>query len=469
MAATSESYIEQVEFHLPITTEEALRDYVECALGLHIPSRAVCKERGHANHSTPWAAFCDAYFARSTVSLWKASRGLGGKSHLLAALGTVEAQTLPRCEVALLGGSGEQAKRVHESMQEFWNVDSAPRYMLQGDPSSERTRLYNGSAVKVQMASSRSVRGPHPQRLRLDEVDEMEASIFNSAMGQPMTKHGVKANVVGASTHHYDAGLFEDLLEHAPGRGWSVHEWCIEETREANGGWVSEEMIREKQVQMSAQDWTTEVLLQRPSKGLRVFPTFDLGTHVQPCAIVPDLPIYLGIDFGFLRFAWVAFQLVGDRVQVFASDLWRSCGSIDGGRRLAAMPWAARVKRIGCDPAGNASDVRGGAAFSQVLDINRAFQRDLCLHTQMRPYASPNWRAGQLRVLLGDGAGTVRLAIDPSCEALIRGFRKLSFKEDSRDEIDKTDELDDPIDAMGYGMTAAAWLQPTTFGGTRPR
>lgn len=465
-----ESYVEQIEFHLPLQTEEALRDYVECALGLRIPDRAVCASKPNGpNHSTPWAAFCDAYFARSGVSLWKASRGLGGKSHLLAALGVVECQTIPRCEVALLGGSGEQAKRVHESMQEFWGVDSAPRQLLLGDPSSERTRLYNGSAVKVQMASSRSVRGPHPQRLRLDEVDEMEAGIFWSAMGQPMTKHGVRANVVGASTHHYDAGLFEELLDVGPLKGWSVHEWCLEETRESNGGWVSEELIREKQTQMSEQDWKTEVLLQRPSKGLRVFPNFDLRTHVRPCSLRPDLPVYLGIDFGYLRFAWAAFQLVGDEVSVFAADLWRSCGSQEGGRRLVAMPWAQRVKRIGCDPAGNATSQRQGEGYSQVIDINRAFGRDLCMHTQSRPYASPNWRAAQLRVLLGDGAGTVRLAIDPSCEALIRGFRKLSYKEDSRDEIDKTDELDDPIDAIGYGMTAAAWLRPAQFGGVRPR
>ncbi len=216
MAATEQAYIEQVEFHLPITDEVALRDYVECALGLQIPNRPVCRDAGRANHSTPWAAFVDAYFARHPVSLWKASRALGGKSHTLAALGTTEAQTMPRCEVALLGGSGEQAKRVHESMQEFWNVESAPAYMLAGDPSAERTRLTNASVVKVQMASSRSVRGPHPQRLRLDEVDEMESSIYWSAMGQPMTKHGIRANVVGASTHHYDAGLFEDLLDIAP-------------------------------------------------------------------------------------------------------------------------------------------------------------------------------------------------------------------------------------------------------------
>lgn len=469
MAATDQAYVEQVEFHLPITTEADLRDYVECALGLQIPSNPVCRDRGVANHSTPWDAFVEAYFGRSPVALWKASRGLGGKSHLLAALGVCESQTLPRCEVALLGGSGEQAKRVHESMQEFWNCESAPVYLLAGDPSAERTRIRNGSAVKVQMASSRSVRGPHPQRLRLDEVDEMDASIFWSAMGQPMTKHGVRAQVVGASTHHYDAGLFEDLLDIAPAKGWSTHEWCLEETRAINGGWVPEDLIREKQTQMSEEDWLTEVKLQRPTKGLRVFPTFGVETHVRHVAIVPDLPVYLGIDFGFLRFAWVAFQLVGDYVQVFAADLWPQSGSVDGGKRLAEMPWASRVKRIGCDPAGNATDVRHGAAYSQVRDINQAFGRDICVFTHAQPYTSPNWRASQLRVLLRDGAGASRFAVDVKCNALIRALRKLSYKEGSRDEIDKTDSLDDPIDALGYGMTAAAWLKPAQFGGARPR
>lgn len=468
MLATEQAYVEQVEFHLPLTTEADLRDYVECALGLNIPNNPVCRDKGHANHSTPWEAFVDAYFARHPVALWKASRALGGKSHTLAALGTTESQTLPHCEVALLGGSGEQAKRVHESMQEFWNCESAPAYMLEGDPSSERTRLTNRSVVKVQMASSRSVRGPHPQRLRLDEVDEMEPTIFWSAMGQPMTRYGIRANVVGASTHHYDAGLFEDLLDIAPSKGWATHEWCLEETRASNGGWVSEDLIREKQAQMSEESWLTEVKLQRPSKGLRVFPNFAMEVHAaEPVPYIPELPVYLGIDFGFLRFAWVAFQIRGEEVRIFDSALWRACGSILGGQRLAAMHWAANVREIGCDPAGNAHGGRND--ITQVQDIDRAFGRMLCNFTSAQPYANPNWRAEKLRALLRDGAGKSRLKIDPKCAELIRAFRKLSYREDSRDEIEKTDELDDPIDSLGYGLTAALWLQSITFGGRRPR
>jgi hypothetical protein len=45
-------------------------------------------------HSTPWRAFCDAYFARTPVQVWVASRGFGGKSFLLSLLGLVEALTL---------------------------------------------------------------------------------------------------------------------------------------------------------------------------------------------------------------------------------------------------------------------------------------------------------------------------------------------------------------------------------------
>jgi hypothetical protein len=36
------------------------------------------------------------------------------------------------------------------------------------------------------MASQASVRGPHPHRLRLDEVDEMALDIFDAAMGQTL-------------------------------------------------------------------------------------------------------------------------------------------------------------------------------------------------------------------------------------------------------------------------------------------
>jgi hypothetical protein len=67
------------------------------------------------------------------------------------------------------------------------------------------------------------------QRLRLDEVDELEIQLFDSALGQPMDKRGIRSQVVASSTHQYADGTMTELLRRANERGWPVHEWCWRE------------------------------------------------------------------------------------------------------------------------------------------------------------------------------------------------------------------------------------------------
>jgi hypothetical protein len=265
-------------FHLPITTEAELKNFIRVAFGVHIPDVQVCP-----NHSTPWRAFCDAYFARSPVVVWKASRGFGGKSFLLALLGTTEAAAL-KADVNILGGSGEQSTRVHSHMHRFWLYDDAPRDLLASDPSKRETKLIWGNQVQALMASQASVRGPHPQRLRLDEVDEMDIEILDAALGQPMSKPGIPAQTVMSSTHQYADGTMTAILKRAAEKGWPVHQWCYKETMQ---GWLDPAEVERKRNEVTAVMFATEYDLQDPAPDSRaiqpdkVAQMFDreLGTY----------------------------------------------------------------------------------------------------------------------------------------------------------------------------------------------
>lgn len=243
----------------PIDTEDQLRAYMAQRFGVRIPDVQVCP-----NHSTPWRAFCDAFFARSPVAVWKASRGLGGKSHLLAALGLAEATAI-KADVKILGGSGEQAKRVHESMQRFWWQPGAPRELLANDPTQKTTTLIGGNTIEALLASQTSVRGPHPQRLRIDEADEVDWDILEAARGQPQDARGILSQLVFSSTHQYEDGTMTALLEEAEREGWPVHEWCYKETMAGENGWVTQAIMERKRAIMSAEAWRIEVELQRPN------------------------------------------------------------------------------------------------------------------------------------------------------------------------------------------------------------
>jgi hypothetical protein len=226
-------------------------------------------------HQTPFAAFADAYFGRSPVSVWKGSRGFGGKSRTLAYLALTEAVILG-AEINLLGGSLAQSTNIHEAMRDGWDAPLAPNHMVVSHGSTI-LRLTNGAKVRPLTASQRTVRGPHPQRLRLDEIDEMDITILDSAMGQPMPKtiggNYIDTQTVMSSTHQYPDKTMTEILQRAVENDWPVYSWCYKETSNPIDGWLSPSTIERKRQEVSAAMFAVEYDLQEPSIGTRAIDT----------------------------------------------------------------------------------------------------------------------------------------------------------------------------------------------------
>lgn len=247
----------------PQTVDE-LYWWLQAVWGVCIPRTQVCP-----GHSTPFAAFAEAFFAQRPVSVWKASRGLGGKTLTLGTLCQTEAACLG-AQVTILGGSGAQSLAVHEATQANWQHEDAPRHLLDGDPTKFDTRLKNTAWIHSLMASQTSVRGPHPQRLRLDEIDEMDLPILEAAQGQPMQgkrgrQAGVQVQTVMSSTHQHPDGTMSTILKRASEKGWPIHEWCFRESSNPIDGWLTEAEIEVKRSEVPAAMWATEYELQEPN------------------------------------------------------------------------------------------------------------------------------------------------------------------------------------------------------------
>ena len=86
------------------------------------------------------------------------------------------------------------------------------------------------------------MRGPHPQRLRIDEVDEMLLAVLDAAHGQPMDRAGVQAQTVISSTHQHPDGTMTTVLQRAAARGWPVYQWCYRDTLEPPG-WLTQAQV----------------------------------------------------------------------------------------------------------------------------------------------------------------------------------------------------------------------------------
>lgn len=245
-------------FPLPIRNEKQLAAFLWRAWGLKIPNKRVCP-----SHCTPWEVFTDCYFGRVPVAVLKASRGFGGKSFLAAVLGTTEAVTLG-CDVNVLGGSGQQAIRILETNARLWGYRGAPYKMLVGE-SQKHTRLTNGALIQALMASQASVRGPHPARLRVDEVDVMKLALLDAALGQPMDQGSVVAQTLLASTHQNDRGTMSECIKRTASMpDWRFYEYCYKETLEPHG-WLSRSQVARTKATMPEALWRTEVEGQEPN------------------------------------------------------------------------------------------------------------------------------------------------------------------------------------------------------------
>lgn len=252
-------------------TDDDLWYWVRAILGVTIPRERVCP-----HHSAPFEAFADAYFARHPVAVWKASRGFGGKSFLLSLLAVTE-QIILGAMVNILGGSLEQSKRVlgyingtdENAAGKLWDAPLAPRWMMDSNKVTEITTNRedgNGRGVmKALAASQKSVRGPHPQRLRLDEVDEMDLRIFDAAMGQTMPSRGIETQTVASSTHQNPDGTFSEILKRAAERDWPVFEWCYRESMAPRTGWLAKSAVERKRLEVPSAMWQTEYEGQEPN------------------------------------------------------------------------------------------------------------------------------------------------------------------------------------------------------------
>jgi hypothetical protein len=256
----------------PLKTPRELWMFMAHYLGIRIPYQRVCP-----NHQSPFEAVCASYFATDPVVVWYAARGLGGKSHGLAALALTEQITLAT-SAAILGGSGEQSRRVHEYLTgvhpnakgKFWNCPNAPTHLIVGDLETRKSRTSNGGHLQAIMASQRSIRGLHPGRLRLDEVDELDIDLFEASTGLTMRgPDGFATNTTISSTWHHPDGTMAEVLRRAKKRGWPTYTWCWRENLSTYGGWLHPDDVERKKTEVSEAVWNLEFELQEPNPETR--------------------------------------------------------------------------------------------------------------------------------------------------------------------------------------------------------
>lgn len=293
------------------TQDETLDEWFRKRLRLRVPTTAICE-----HHDAPFQMFADAFFERAPQVIGLACRN-GGKSIGVAGLNLAEMSLKANCGIVSLAGNLAQAKRGHDHVKAMLRRDTGLSSKLSGNPLSTKTEFINGSSMEILPASERSVHSPHVPKLRIDEVDLVKPEIYQGALSIPITRGPIKAGIVMTSTRFKAYGMMYQLVEDAQGKDdVIVRQWCVREVVKrcpyrydecpmhacegfCDGKWCKKatgfytiEDVYSKYLTMDAETWSTQWLVEKPSRQGLVFDTFDSRHIVKD----EDLPPYLRIE-----------------------------------------------------------------------------------------------------------------------------------------------------------------------------
>lgn len=224
------------------TDRESLWKWIYLFTGLRLARRHACK-----NHQTPFDGFATWFLDRPSVDVTLGARG-SGKSFNSGLCVHADSRFRPNHGTRVLGGSEAQSRQIYNAIKEgiIDRTGPAPFRLHDHDAieflGKQVTQYKNGSEVEILTCSSKTVRGPHVPSLCLDEVDEIESELRESAMGMCMDKLGYTASVRMTSTWHNAGGPMGKLIEQAqamisdqrrllkagkrPQQIWTMHTYC---------------------------------------------------------------------------------------------------------------------------------------------------------------------------------------------------------------------------------------------------
>lgn len=322
----------------------------------------------------------------------KAPRG-GGKSKLLGTVG-FDLWFLKRRKVVNMGGSFVQAQIVYNYFRDYCDIDASVTKTVAGKAKMGETKASEGHTFHCVTASSKQVRGKHPDVLISDETCETADDIVHAAL--PMVNDSQHPLVVMASTFHKIFGIFQETWDNAEERGyhriqWDIFDVCapfaadfwerpdiakvpgIEKLKaHATGrtgdpdGWIPIQNVVQAWLEKPTEDWfEVEYLGSRPSAaGLVLKPedvdraTFD-STIDKSYNYVQGATCVLGIDWGFSTMTSVV-ELMGhldEMVSLLSNKNYHQTSSEDIIADIVARVKLHGIRFIYADSAGKFENI----------------------------------------------------------------------------------------------------------------
>ena len=124
-----------------------------------------------------------------------------------------------------MGGAEAQAKIVYNYFTEYCYLDPVILDYLKGEPTINETKTKDKNYFKCVTASTKQIRGPHPDVLMADEVCETKDELIKDAL--PMVNTSQNQLVIMTSTFHKIFGIFQETWDKADELGYVRFSWDI--------------------------------------------------------------------------------------------------------------------------------------------------------------------------------------------------------------------------------------------------
>jgi hypothetical protein len=478
-------------------TPDHLWEWVYAFTGISIAREKVCRL-----HSPPFAWFASQFFDRPSLLLILGARG-SGKSFLEAILTHLESRFHPGMGTRILGGSLAQSHQIYQGLDQAivhgtgdWGSDGDSIAKLLTDKAIYR----NGSNVSILAASRTSVRGPHVPSLRLDEVDEIDPEIRESAIPMAMARGGMSASVSLTSTWHRVGGPMGELLQRAEhgefpsyttcvfdvlercpeGRSGPyvggvdafercpacpIRQWCHSE-RDRNGdrclaklsdGHYAIDTLILHARGLSERAFEADMLCRGPRADGAWFTTFSDANIDVSAEYDPRLPVHLAIDNGmFVGAVFFQVQHMGHRhrVTVFDDYLAENPGAEVSAHAILVKlgPRRGTRLRVSTDSSGGARNPIGPTVLNIYQQVGLRGDRGL----ECWPKASVVDTLATVEALVCSADGTRSLFIHPRCRhltAAMKGYRRAKHQNQWMDyPADPQHPAEEMVDSLKGGL-----------------
>ncbi len=279
--------------------DEDLLFYIKEFLGFEYPIETFC-----SHHQSPAKILTDIYFEKTLYTLIWANR-TGGKTRLVSILNHLDALFKGPIEIVNAGAALDQAAKGYQYFLESFKHPLLKQYLP--DPIQSRSTLTNGSEVKIITGSFKGFNGPHPAKVRIDEVELMEWPVLEEGLNMSKSNGKVLAQDVLSSTRKFSHGTVQRLIDEQKERQLKISSYCVWDIVEqcdrkcqddkkygncpiyhlcggkAHGGkgWYPISDLIKKGLNLTKNTFEAQWENKRPSDAPLVYDTFDREKHVK--------------------------------------------------------------------------------------------------------------------------------------------------------------------------------------------